>query len=383
MKKSNNRSFFHDNSGKKIKVLQVVNSLKIGGAELLLKNFSIEAKKNNQFTVDICTLFSTNDSGNIEELKNKNVHIRSFNLKNKYSLASIGKIKEILERENYDIVHVHLFPASAIVALSSILIKKNIIFLFTVHSTFNKRRNIKMFKIIDALIYHRYKKIICISRQVKNSLIEWVPGIKEKIEIIPNGIPIDVQYNDNSVRRKYDVLFVGRLVKEKGINYLLKAIDIIQKKYQKNIRVAIAGNGPMKTELVKMCEELKIRDSVEFLGFQRDIDSIMRFSRILVLPSIWEGFGLVLLEAMKNRCAIIASNVGGIPEIITSGNDGLLIPKENSKILAHSIHLVLENAELRKLYTQNAYKKVQNNYSIEKYANKMFELYFKMMNNTF
>lgn len=378
---SNDNDLFHNNINKKIKVLEVINSLKIGGAELLLRNFVIEAKKNNQYTVDVCTLYATNDAKNIEEIKKKNVRIWSLDLKNKYMLSSVGKIKKIIEKENYDIVHVHLFPASAFVAFSSLFLPNNIRYIFTEHSTINRRRSIKIFKIIDGLIYNRYVKIICISKQVQNSLIKWVPKIKEKIEIIPNGIPMNSKSNNSPIIKKYDALFVGRLVHQKGINFLLEAVSILQKKYKKIIRVAIVGDGPLKKALIKMCEELEIKDSVEFLGFQRDVDQIMRFSRVLVLPSRWEGFGLVLLEAMKNKLPIIATNVGGIPEIITNGHEGILVPKENPKILANSINGVLENSELRNQFIQNAYKKVQNHYSIENYAHNMFNLYSKMMSD--
>jgi len=381
MMKLNDNDLFHNNINKKIKVLEVINSLKIGGAELLLRNFVIEAKKNNKYTVDVYTLYATNDAKNIEEIKKKNVRIWTLDLKNKYNPSSIIKIKNIIKREQYDIVHVHLFPSNAIVALSSLFLKKSIAYLFTIHSTFNRRRSIKIFKIIDGLVYSRYAKIICISKQVQDSLIKWVPKIKEKIEIIPNGIPMNSKSNDNPLMKKYDVLFVGRLVQQKGINFLLEAVSILQKKYKKIIRVAIVGDGPIKKELIKMCEELKIKDSVEFLGFQRDVDQIMRSSRVLVLPSRWEGFGMVLLEAMKNKLPIIATKVGGIPEIITNEHEGILVPAENPKILANSINCVLENSELRNQLIQNAYKKVQSHYSIEKYAHNMFNLYSKMISD--
>jgi glycosyltransferase involved in cell wall biosynthesis len=376
---SNDYDLFHNNINKKIKVLEVINSLKIGGAELLLRNFVIEARKNIQYTVDVCTLYADNDANNIEEIKKKNVRIWSLDLKNKYSLSSVGRIKKIIERENHDIVHVHLFPASAIVALSSLFLPKHIGYVLTEHSTFNRRRSAQIFKIFDSFIYRRYAKIICISKQVQNSLIKWVPKIKEKIEIIPNGIPMNSKSNDSPLMKKYDALFVGRLVQQKGINFLLEAVSILQKKYKKIIRAAIVGDGPLKKELIKMCEELKIEDFVEFLGFQRDVDQIMRSSRVLVLPSRCEGFGLVLLEAMKNKLPIIATNVGGIPEIITNEYEGILVPKENPEMLADSINRVLENSELRDQLIQNAYKKVQGYYSIEKYAHNMFNIYSKMI----
>jgi glycosyltransferase involved in cell wall biosynthesis len=129
-----------------------------------------------------------------------------------------------------------------------------------------------------------------------------------------------------------------------------------------------------------MCEKLKINDSVEFLGFQRDVDRIMKSSKVFVLPSYYEGFGIVLLEAMKNMVPIVATNVGGIPEIITDGNEGILIPKANSEILAKSINRVLEDEKLRSKLIQNAYRKVQKKFSIERYTISLLNLYFNILN---
>ena len=380
MMTSNDYDLFHNNINKKIKVLEVINSLKIGGAELLLRNFVIEAKKNNQYVVDVCTLYATNDARSIEEMKKKNVRIWSLNLKNKYTLSSVGKIKKIIERENYDIVHVHLFPASAFVALSSLFLPNNIRYIFTEHSTFNRRRTIKIFKIVDGFIYNRYSKIICSSKQVQNSLIKWIPKNKEKTEVIHNGTPIHSKSYSHQLIKKYDILFVGRLVHQKGIRFLLEAISILQNKYKKYVKAAVVGGGPLEKELKKLCEELKINDSVEFLGIRRDIDQLMKSSKLFVLPSCWEGFGIVLIEAMKNRLPIVATNIGGIPEIITDGNEGILIPKANSVILAESINKVLEDEKLRSKLIQNAYRKVQKKYSIERYTISLLNLYFNILN---
>jgi len=362
MMTSNNYDLFHNNINKKIKILEVINSLNIGGAELLLRNFVIEAKKNNQYTVDICTLYASNDTKDIEEIKKKNVRIWSLDLKNKYTLSSVGKIKKIIERENYDIIHAHLFPASAFVALSSLFLPNNIAYIFTEHSTFNRRRATRIFKIVDGFIYNRYSKIICSSKQVQNSLIKWIPKNKEKTEVIPNGTPTHSKPVIGQMIKKYDILFVGRLVPQKGIRFLLEAINILQNKYKKNIKVAIVGEGPLEKKLKTICEKLKITHSVKFLGFRRDIDQLMKSSKVFVLPSCWEGFGIVIIEAMKNRLPIVATNIGGIPEIITNGNEGVLVPRENPEILASSINHLLEDKKLRNKFIQNAYKKVQNKY---------------------
>lgn len=377
---SYNSNLFYSKTNKKIKILEVINSLNIGGAELLLKNFVIEAKKYQNYSVDVCTLYFTNDPENRKEIEKKNIRVWTLDLKNKYNLSSIIKIKNIIKREQYDIIHVHLFPASAVVALSSLFLPNNIHYIFTEHNIFNRRRSIKIFKIIDGFIYSRYSKIICISKQVQNSLIKWIPKTKEKTEVIYNSIPIHSKPVVYKLIKNYDVLFVGRLVHQKGIRFLLEAVSILQNKYKKIIKVAIVGEGTLEKELKKMCEKLKINNSVEFLGFQKDIDQIMKSSKVFVLPSRWEGFGIVLLEAMKNMLPIIATNVGGIPEIITDGNEGILIPKANSEILAESINKVLEDEKLRSKLIQNAYRKVQKKYSIERYTISLLNLYFNILN---
>jgi len=149
---SHNSNIFCNKTNKKIKILEVIDSLNIGGAESLLKDFVIETKKYHKFSVDICTLYPEVEHKNKEEVEKKNIYIWNLDLKNKYSPSSIMKIKNIIKRGQYDIIHVHLFPASAIVALSSLFLPNNICYIFTEHSTFNRRRSIKIFKIIDSFI---------------------------------------------------------------------------------------------------------------------------------------------------------------------------------------------------------------------------------------
>ena len=106
----------------------------------------------------------------------------------------------------------------------------------------------------------------------------------------------------------------------------------------------------------------------------------MRSSKVLVLPSRWEGFGLVIIEAMSNMLPVIASNVGGIPEIIENGRDGILVPPEDSETLAQAINDLLENKGLREKLSQAAYKKVKKEFSIKKYSVQILDLYRSLIN---
>lgn len=361
----------------KIKVLEVIDSLGSGGAESLLKNFVLEAKKNNLFNIEIATLYS--NAIFKDEIKNAGIPVWDLNLKYKYDLRGILKIITLIKKRKYDIIHVHLFPANIFVALSSLFLSKNTNYVFTEHNTYNRRRSRKVFKILDKFTYSRYSKIICISNQTSCSLIKWIPIVKKKTIVIPNGISIPESVNFKFSEIYYDVLFVGGLSRQKGVNFLLEAISILKEKYNRYLKVAIVGDGPLRDELRKLCVKLKINTQVEFLGIQKNVNNFMRSSKVFVLPSRWEGFGLVIIEAMSNMLPVIASNVGGIPEIIENGRDGILVPPENPKNLAKAIKQLLENTELQKKIAQNAYKKVKKKYSIDKYSRNILNLYKKLL----
>ena len=199
--------------------------------------------------------------------------------------------------------------------------------------------------------------------------------MKKKTIVIPNGISIPEFADFKFSEIHYDVLFVGGLSRRKGVNFLLEAISILKVKYNRSLKVAIVGDGPLRDELRKLCVKLKISNQVEFLGIQKNVNNFMRSSKVFVLPSRWEGFGLVIIEAMSNMLPVIATNVGPIPEIIENGKDGILVPPENPKALARAINNLLESEELREKLSKAAYKKVRERYSINTYSVHMLDFY--------
>jgi len=355
-----------------IRVLQVINSLQVGGAEALLKNFTLQVKKYNKFEMEICVLYSPGMFK--EEIEKAGIPVCELGLNFKYDLRGIIKLISLIKRGKYNIVHVHLFPANLFVSLASLFLPKNIKFIFSEHNVYNRRRSHKIFKCLDAFIYSRYYKVICVSKQVQAALIEWLPNLQRKSVVISNAVPISDLSNWPPVK-KYDVLFVGRLTKAKGVDILLKAIKILKEKYQKEIKTAIAGEGYLEEELKGLVMELGIEKEVEFLGVRKDIEKLMKSTKLFVLPSRWEGLPLVILEAMSNKIGVIAAKVGGIPEVIENGKEGILISPEDPEALAKAITELLTDEELRIKLSVNAYKKVKEKYSIEVYTKNIVEFY--------
>lgn len=356
----------------KVKVLEIIDSLGCGGAESLLKNFVLEAKKNKLFNIEIATLYS--NAIFKEEIKNAGIPVRTLGLTYKYDLKGVIKLIKLIKKRKYNIIHVHLFPADIFTALASLFLPKGIVWIFSEHSDYNRRRSYKFCKILDGFTYSRYSKIICVSKQVEFALLKWIPSNKGKTKVIPNAIPIPKFLNPCPVKT-YDILFVGRLTKQKGVDILLKAVRVLKDEYGRNLKIAIAGDGPLKENLNTLAVEFGVNGEVEFLGVRKDIEELMVSSKIFVLPSRREGFGIVIIEAMSNMLPVIATNVGGIPEIIENGKDGILVSSENPEALSKAIIRLLDDVKMRKELAKNAYKKVKEKYSMETYVKKILNLY--------
>ena len=365
-----------------IRVLHIINSLHAGGAEVLLKNFTLRVKehkkKYNGFNIEVAILYPENIFK--EDIEKAGVPVWKLGLNFKYDLRSILKLISLIKKGKYNIVHIHLFPANLFVSLASLFLPKNIKFIFSEHNIYNRRRSFKIFKILDTFIYSRYYRIICASKQVQSALLEWLPNLQRKSVVISNAIPVSDLPNWSPVK-KYDVLFVGRLAKAKGVDILIKAINILKEKYQIEIKTAIVGKGYLEEELKGLVKELGTSKEIEFLGVRKDIEKLMKSTKILVLPSRWEGLPLTMLEAMSSGAGIIATEVGGIPEVIEHGKEGILISPEDPTALAGAIAELLKDRELRVKLSVNAYKKVKEKYSIEVYIKNILEFYKSLLDH--
>jgi glycosyltransferase involved in cell wall biosynthesis len=356
----------------KVKVLNIIDSLNIGGAESLLKNFVINVKKFEDFQIDVCVLYS--GGAFYEDVEKAGAKIFDLKLGYKYNFLGIFRILKLIKRENYKIIHVHLFPADFFVAIASLFLDRSIKFIFTEHSNYNRRRASKIFKILDLFTYSRYHKIICVSKQVENSLKKWLPFVSNKTVIIRNGIPLNT-LPEKQLQKIYDVLFVGRLERVKGVDILLRAAECLKKKYSMKIRIGIVGTGVLLSDFKKLSFNLGINNTVEFLGVRGDILSLLDKSSVFVLPSRWEGASISILEAMSRNVPVIATSVGGIPEVISNGRDGILVNPGNPEMLAEAIIYLLENEKLREMLVNDAFKKVKKEFSIARYTYDILNLY--------
>jgi len=186
-------------------------------------------------------------------------------------------------------------------------------------------------------------------------------GVNEKkLKYIPASY-IDLEiFKPQNLEKKYDIVFSGRLVKNKGIFLLLKEVSSI--KYQvSNIKLAIVGSGPLENKIKKYIKKNKLEENVKFIGWVpavEDLAKIYNQSKILVMPSFNEGGPRVTLEAMACKVPVITSRVGIMLDIVRDGENGLFIDWD-VKDIAEKILLLLSNDSLRKKIAENGYKTAQ------------------------
>lgn len=223
------------------------------------------------------------------------------------------------------------------------------------------------------LKYSGFKKIIVVD---KNGLEILKKARIEKGIYVPNGV--DIHKFDKKQERKSggktEFLFVGRLEKQKGLEYLIQAAKLL--KGTDDFEIIIVGNGEEAENLKKTATDLEVEHIIKFTGKLSERDLIEQYTKcdIFVLPSLWEGLPLTLLEAAAARLPIIATEVGGIPSVFTNGENALLVKARNSRELAGKMQELITDTELRKTLSASA-RKLAEQYSWENSAKKLENIY--------
>ena len=232
-----------------------------------------------------------------------------------------AEIKRVIKKYNPDIIHAHDFTAGVICSLST---KKNIINHLHNNSPWIKKISCKsLLYFISSL---RFKKILTVSSSIMN---EYVFGWVLKNKTVTIGNPIDIgRIRECAVvtNKKYDVAFLGRLSYPKNPMGFLDIISIIKEKIS-TIHAVIIGDGEMRTEIEERIIKDNLNECIELVGFQNNPYTYLSVSKILCMPSKWEGFGLAAVEALALGKPVIASNVGGLPDIVTSECGKLCVDK--------------------------------------------------------
>lgn len=308
-----------------------------------------------------------------------------FKMRNEFDLPAILRLAWAMKRKKCLLVHFHDAHSAAVGSVAASLAKVPFRIItrrvdFPLKKNYFSRR--KYMKNIDV--------IIAISEGVKKVLVEG--GVDpENVEVISSGIDFSSFEEDSSALTSKDYLhrefsfavddylvgIVAHLADHKGHQYLIQATKILKQQAPK-IKTIIVGEGPLSMELDRQAKELDVEDIIFFLGFRKDIPKILSSLDLFVLSSHLEGMGSSILDAMASRLPVVATKVGGIPEVVINGETGLLVPPRNPSALARAILMLYSDKTLASRLGQKGYELVHRKFSAEAMADKVVRLYEKI-----
>ena len=359
----------------------------IGGAETVVENLTnVLAQKGHEISI-FTTSASSKDK--VEEYKGITVYRYGTNFKVASGRFSLSLLKDPLKYPT-DLVHVHASVPMGDIAGLLYAKRKNTPLIVTTHLDVGSYKGV-----IIKSFYYLYCKLITKLLSRADTIISpseyyineagVLDKYKDKAVVIPNGINVedfDVPYSKEECREKLALSFserillcVGNLEPRKGLDILIKAMPKILKNVQ-DTKLVFVGNGVMRNELKKLTERLGIVKHIKFVGFVDKSEKVLYYKSadVFVHPSMYEIFGIVNLEAMACGVPIVASKVGGVPDVVKDGENGLLVPPKDSEALADAIIYLLENEDVRDKMGKNGWEKV-GDYSWKRIAEETEKVY--------
>jgi glycosyltransferase involved in cell wall biosynthesis len=318
-----------------------------------------------------------------------------------FNIRSSKKIKEISKHQNVDICHYttdyanfSLYPGVSTIATlhhpfaeerrACKRVSNNIEYL-----RYLFRYKIPFLELLERKTCNKANKRIAVSRYVAESIIKEYHLQSNDVVVIPNAVNTDL-FNPGVAHIKAKelffrdsqkkILFVGRLEYHKGIFYLIKAFSMLKKDIPK-AKLVIVGEGKLKNGIKSFIDALNLENSVKILGGVESeyLPSIYAASDLFVLPSIMEGFGIVLLEAMATGKPCVTTMVGGIEDVVIDGKTGIIVPPADTVSLYHAMKTILVNDDLAKKLGMAGRKRVKENFTWDIVAKRTVDVYKEML----
>ena len=329
----------------------------------------------------------------VDQAQKLDIAIHPIAISNKLTWQSFRNIRQLLDSQKFDVIHTHGGTAGFWGRLVAVSFKKRPVIVHTYHGlhylnisqvaakAIAQKFKRAIFQKIDQFLLTYTDQIICVCRSDYEKAIAAKVVTPSKTSVVYNGIEIDQfskPLDQANARKIFDIaptefVFgnVGRLHEQKGHKYLLEAFA----KVSDRARLLIIGDGDLREELVALAEKLQISDRVLFLGTRTDIAEFLSAIDVFVLPSLWEGQPIALLEALAIGKPCIASSVDGIPEIIKNGVNGYLVNPTDVNELTRIMNLAIANPELLQKSAASRTSSIDPKFSAQNMAAEIANIY--------
>jgi len=377
-------------SKQKYKICWVCTPLETKGGTI--KRLELWAKYINKDKFDVNLIFSSHETGRIlHDFSEYNIKLKEIpELSNRILMYIFGTyyLWKEFKNNNYDLIHSMGIRSDILTGLASKIVGKQMILSYTAGlypPTYNPLKKF-IYKALFTLIKREIDGFISLSQYTKNNLANDCNFPKKKIYI--NKIGIDFkEFCVKNKRLDSSTITYGcaaRLITKgrggKGIEYLIKTFNLLNKETKVDIKLLIAGDGRLKPFLEKIVFELGLDKKIQFLGWINDISDFLNKIDVFVLPSFIEGTPRSILEAYYHYVPVIATNVGGIPEILQSGKTGFLVSPGNPAELKEKMKYFIDNPEEIITMGKKARDYVIRNHNVKSEVARLENIYLSVIN---
>ena len=301
-------------------------------------------------------------------------------------VVNLAQAIRIVKNGRFDLIHSHGYRADAFTLVVAKYL--GIPFVSTVHGFTPTDPRLRLWCELDARLLRFFPRVMAVSAPMKEQLVAY--GLDAaRVEVVINAV--EEAAHSGSSRREMRLRlgisenefvfgFVGRLSDEKGVDHLLQAAEDLVAK-ERSARFVIVGDGPRKDDLLEATRSRGLEEKVDFVGFQSDTAPWYETFDAFVLPSLSEGTPMALLEAMAHGLPSVATAVGGVPQVVSDGENGLLVPSADRTKLSEAMRCLMTNAPLRAKLSEGAVELVRGSYGVGAWIEHVQDVYAKALDN--
>ncbi|MBF0483976.1 MAG: glycosyltransferase [Candidatus Omnitrophica bacterium] len=368
-----------------MKILHLISSCGMFGAERVLVN--IAKNPSSEFEYAVCAVNNIHNP-HLEILdvaRSMQIPVFSIDSRGKFDLSTIFALRNLIKKHNFSIINSHNYKSDVLAFFATRMTKCK--WVATNHNWLSSDDKVKMFEALDTFCMRFADALVAVSEGVKVEMVELGLSNK-KIEIVDNGIDIE-KFNvlkDKSCKNQLGipehnqvVTVVGRLCADKAYDVFLEAANIVLKE-RRDVTFLVVGDGELRHSLENIAREFHIEKDVIFTGIRKDMPQIYSITDVFVVCSRFEGLPMCLLEAMAAKCAIVATPIGAIPNLIHDRISGRVVGVGEVKVLAKIIFDMLSDEKTRSELADAAYKIVVDGYS-DKKMTKNYEVIYMALNH--
>jgi glycosyltransferase involved in cell wall biosynthesis len=366
----------------KLRILHVITRLPVGGAEKVLIDIVRNLDPARYESVVCCIQDRGELAAEIEKMQVPLVCLHRMQSK-RFDFRAVIALKSLIRKERIGLVHSHLYHANLYGRLAALL--AGVPAIATVHNTYTRTKLHR--RLLNYGLSRASARVIAVSEEIRSDLLRYDGIDARKVTLIPNGIDVrrlDTSIGRDEARKRLGISddaivvgCVGRLEEQKGHRFLLEAVALLRRDgtFAPRLLIIVVGDGRLRKELEERAIALGVAPWTSFLGMRQDIAEILKALDIYVMPSLWEGLSIAMLEAMAAALPLVVTDVGGVSQVAADCHCVVKVPPGDAPALREALRLLIEDPDRRSALAASARRRVLAKFSNEAMMRELTRVY--------